>query len=297
MLTDEEVEKLLAAGRVVREVRSIAPRLVFPGARVIEICEGIEDEIRRRGAKPAFPCNVSVDSVGAHYTAAPGDRMRVSDGSLVKVDIGAHVDGYIADSAVTVSLGSEHGGAIKVAEAALENAIKAVRVGGRISDVGVVVERTIKSMGYKPIRNLTGHQIAPYTIHAGVSIPNVSGTDLFSGRFEPWSVYAIEPFVTLPEAAGEVVEGPPGNILHLAKLKRPKDPAMRDFFEGAYANFRTLPFARRWAIKIGDGEVLRRMVEGRAIYEYPTLVEASGRPIAQAEHTVLITGDGVITTT
>lgn len=294
MFSEEELEKLLRAGKIAREVRGIAQRIVFEGARVLEICEGIEGEIERRGGKAAFPCNVSINEVGAHYTSPPGDQLTVPSGALVKVDLGVHIDGFIADTAVTVSVGSEYDEMIGAAELALERGIQAVKVGGRIADVGTVVERTIRSMGFKPIRNLTGHQIEQYTIHSGVSIPNVSGGE-GGGKFQPWSVYAIEPFATLPKAAGEVKERAPGNILHLVKLKKPKAEPERGVFEEVYSRFRTLPFARRWVAD--KGAAVEAMIAERIIYEYPMLVEASGMPIAQAEHTLITTDTEVIVTT
>jgi len=296
MFTEEEIGKLLEAGKIVKATREMAPRLVFDGARLIDICEGVEAEIRGQGGKPAFPCNVSINEIGAHYTSPPGDTRVVPAGSLVKVDIGARVDGFLADSAVTVSVGSDNADMIRVAESALEKAIQAVKIGGKISDVGSVVEKTIKSQGYKPIRNLTGHQISEYTIHAGVSVPNVADVGA-PGKFQPWSIYALEPFVTLPDADGHIEEGPLGNILHLAKLKKPKDAEERKYFEEIYAGFRTLPFAKRWVSGFKGFGLTGRMIGDRALYEYPTLVEASGKPIAQAEHTLLTTDKDIIITT
>jgi len=298
MFEQEEVEKIMKAGRIVRAVREAAPMMVFEGARAIDICNGVEAEVRRLGGEPAFPCNVSIDEVGAHYTSPPGDETVIPPMSLVKVDIGAHVDGFLADSAVTVSVGSEHEEMIGVAEDALARAIQAVRVSGMVSDVGVVVEKYVRSMGFKPIRNLTGHQISQYTVHAGVSIPNVNeGLEGFGGRFQPWSIYALEPFVTLPEARGVIQEGRLGNILHLAKLKKPKDPGQRALFEHIYGKYRTLPFARRWLVGAPRAEAEGAMLASRALYEYPTLVEASHMPIAQAEHTLLTTDREVLTIT
>jgi len=297
MLTEEEVEKLLRAGKIVRAVREMAPALVFEGAKVSEICERVEGEIRRLGGEPAFPCNVGINSVGAHYTSPPDDTTVVPAGALVKIDLGAHIDGYVADSAVTVSVDSEYEDMIRVADEALEGALQAVTIGGRISDIGSVVEKMIRSRGFKPISNLTGHQISRYTIHAGVSIPNVSITEVGAGRFQQWSVYAIEPFVTLPVAAGEVRNGPPGNILHIVKLKAPKDAESRKFFDELYKRYRTLPFAKRWASKIDGYGLARRLEAERTLYEYPVLVEATGKTIAQAEHTIMTTDKEVIVTT
>ncbi|TDA38051.1 MAG: type II methionyl aminopeptidase [Candidatus Methanomethylicota archaeon] len=295
MFTEEEVECILKAGKIVKEVRGRAASIVREGTRVLEICERVEEEIRRLGGEPAFPCNVGIDNIGAHYTSPPGDETIIRGGALVKVDLGAHVDGFVADSAVTVSLGSDYEEMIGVAEEALERALETVRVGGRISDVGTVVERTIKSHGFKPISNLTGHQISRYTIHAGVSVPNVATRD--SGKFEAWSLYAIEPFVTLPDAAGEVVNGLPGNILHVVKLKGPKDQPARSYFEDLIKSYKTLPFARRWVSNLSGYNLTERLISEHFLYEYPVLVERSGKAVAQAEHTLLTTDKEVIVIT
>ncbi|MDH5811326.1 MAG: type II methionyl aminopeptidase [Candidatus Methanomethylicaceae archaeon] len=295
MLAQEEVEEILKAGKIVKDVRNRVASFVREGTKVLEICERVEEEIRRIGGEPAFPCNVGIDNIGAHYTSPPGDETIIRAGALVKVDLGAHVNGFVADSAVTISLGSDYEEMIMVAEEALERAIETVKVGGRISDVGAVIERTIKSHGYRPISNLTGHQISKYTIHAGVSVPNVATKD--GGRFEAWSLYAIEPFVTLPEAAGEVVNGPPGNILHVIKLKGPKDQMARTYFDGLIKSYRTLPFARRWVSKLEGYKLTERLISEHFLYEYPVLIERSGKAIAQAEHTLLTTDKEIIVIT
>ncbi|MEN3035631.1 MAG: type II methionyl aminopeptidase [Candidatus Methanosuratincola sp.] len=294
MFDEEDMDKLLLAGKIARTVRQSVPRMVVQGASVLGICEWVESEITRMGGKPAFPCNVSINEVGAHYTSPPTDATVVPDGALVKVDLGVHIDGFIADTAVTVSVGSEFEDMVRAVELALERGVQAVRVGGKIGEVGIIVEKTIRSMGYKPIRNLTGHQIEQYTIHSGLSIPNVSGAET-PGKFQPWSVYAIEPFATLPRAIGEVIEREPGNILHLMKLKRPKSEPLRGAYDEIYRRFRTLPFARRWVASVGEG--VRGLLAEKALYEYPVLVEASGMPIAQAEHTVITTDKESIVTT
>jgi methionyl aminopeptidase len=295
LFSEEEVEKLLKAGKILRNVRERAHSFVSEGAKILDICESVEGEIRKLGGQPAFPCNVGVNSLGAHYTSPPGDISVLPGESLVKIDLGVHIDGFIADSAVTVSLDSDYEDMIKVANEALEKAVQSVSVGGRISDVGIVAEKTIRSRGFKPISNLTGHQISPYTIHAGISIPNVKGPDV--GKFQPWSVYAIEPFVTLPNAEGMVRDGALGNILHIVRLKGPKDAESRKFFDELYRRYRTLPFAKRWIKGLEGYELWKKLVSERFLYEYPTLVEASGKPIAQAEHTLITTEKEVIVTT
>jgi methionyl aminopeptidase len=291
MLSDEEIGKLLKAGAILRTVRGKVAPFVTEGANMGEICEAVEGEIRRLGGEPAFPCNVGINSIAAHYTSPPVELGTVPGGALVKVDIGAHVDGYVADTAITVSTGSIYDDMIRVAEEALEKGLQSVAVGGKIADVGAAIEKVIKGRGFKPIRNLTGHQIGRYNIHAGVSIPNVSG-ETVSGRFEPWSVYALEPFVTLPDAKGFVANGQPGNIMQIVKLKGPKEGSARAYFREALRRFRTLPFAKRWM-----GEGWKELLGQRILYEYPVLSEASGKPVAQAEHTVVTTEKEVLLST
>lgn len=291
MLSEEEIVKLMKAGAILKTVRGKVAQVVNEGANIGEICEAVEGQIRTLGGEPAFPCNVGINSVAAHYTSPPGELSTIPGGALVKVDLGAHLDGYVADTAITISTGSIYDDMIRVAEEALEKGLQNVAVGGKIADVGAAVEKVIKGRGFKPIRNLTGHQVSRYTIHAGVSIPNVTGEGV-SGRFEPWSVYALEPFVTLPDAKGFVTNGQPGNILQIVKLKGPKEGPPRAFFRDALSRFRTLPFTKRWV-----GEGWKELLDQRILYEYPVLSEASGKPVAQAEHTVVTTEKEVLLST
>lgn len=293
MLNEEEIECIIKAGKITREIRGKIRYLVKEKMKVIELCEKVEGEIKKLGGEPAFPCNVGIDCIGAHYTSPPKDETTISYGSLIKVDFGAHVNGFIADTALTISIGSDYEELVEVAEEALRKALEVIDVGVKISNIGEVVEKTIKSYGHKPISNLTGHGISRYMIHSGLSIPNVSGN--YHGKIEPWSIYAVEPFVTLSEARGEVVNGPPGNILQISKLKGPKNQEAKRFFDEILRKYKTLPFTRRW-MDVPE-EVVTNMLEENVLYEYPTLIEATRRPIAQAEHTVLTTDREVLVIT
>ncbi|MEM2667559.1 MAG: type II methionyl aminopeptidase, partial [Candidatus Methanomethylicaceae archaeon] len=276
MLSEEEIEWIIKAGKITREIREKIRYFVKEKMKVIEICEKIEEEIRRLGGEPAFPCNIGIDYIGAHYTSPPNDETIINYGNLVKVDFGVHINGFIADTALTISIESEYEELIEVAEEALQKALEIINIGIKVSNIGEIIEKVIKSYGYKPISNLTGHSISKYMIHSGISIPNISGN--YYGKIEPWSIYAIEPFVTLSEAKGEVINGPPGNILQIIKLKGPKNQEIKKFFEEILRKYRTLPFTKRW-INIPD-EILRKLLENNILYEYPTLIEATKKPIA-----------------
>jgi len=292
-------EKLKLTGKILRETREEMKSYVREEMPVIEICEKAEGLIRKKGAKPAFPCNVSINEVAAHYTSPPSDKTRIPENSVVKVDIGAHVDGYLTDTAITVCFNPEYKSLVETAERALEVAIENIRRDMPTSRLGAIIERTIKSRGFKPISNLTGHEIGRYIVHTGTSLPNVS--HLFSSKIKLGGLYAIEPFVTLPNAAGRVENGDEATIFRFLKSKSLKDPYAKQLLKYIENNFRTLPFTERWLQNVGPQkhykEAFRELLASKSLMEYRTFVEASRKVVAQAEHTVLIAENGCVVLT
>src|SRR5512137_481242 len=122
-----------------------------------ELWEKVEPTIKKKGGKPAFPCNVSIDEVTAHYTSPPGDKSTIPENSVVKVDIGVHVDGYVTDTAFTACFNPDYKSMVETAEIALKTAIATVRNDVSVSKIGGAVETLIRNRGFKPISNLTGH--------------------------------------------------------------------------------------------------------------------------------------------
>ena len=287
------MDALVAAGKIARRVREEVPSVVEESAPLIEICDYVENRIREEGGLPAFPCNICINDVAAHYSPLPRDRKVVPPNALVKVDIGAQIDGYLADTAVTVNLDPEKEVLKIAAEKALERAVRDAGPNVAVSELGSVIYSTIKSYGLKPISNLTGHQISRYKVHAGLSIPNVPSRD--EGRLIQGSVYAIEPFVTLPSAAGEVVSGQAATIYAVrAGMHRRLLKTERLLLQSLDEMFHGLPYSPRWISSLGE-EALnfhRRLWMQGKIHGYQVLVERSGAPVAQAEHTVVITDNG-----
>lgn len=296
---EDAVKKLKLAGRILREVREEVKGMVRGGIPVIEICERAEQLIIKKGAKPAFPCNVSINEVAAHYTSPPEDPLRIPEGALVKLDIGAHVDGYVVDTAVTICLNNEYADLVKAAEKALEAAIEAVRPGLSTSALGSLIERTIKLRGFKPISNLTGHQVGRYMVHAGTSLPNVAHVSF--AKLKLGEAYAIEPFVTLMNAAGKVEDSEEITIFRLLKPKPLKHPYARRLLQYIEENFKTLPFALRWLRGVIPAgyfkEAFQELFKAKAVMGYPVFIEATRKPVAQAEHTVLVVDDGCLVLT
>ena len=290
----EELEKLRQAGKIAGQVRETMKKTVKEDMPIIEICERTEDMIRKLGGRPAFPCNVSINEIAAHYTSPPNDEKRIPKNSVVKVDVGAHVDGYVADTAVTVCFNPEYEAMVVAAEDALKTAIETLRAGIFTSKLGTAIQKSIESHGFKPVSNLTGHQVGRYLIHAGRSLPNVS--HLSTTRLHEGEVYAVEPFVTLNEAAGRVANGDDVTIFKLKKHKSMKTPAARQLLTFMETDFRTLPFAERWLLqsplKNKYKDAFKEIRASHCLTEYPIFIEASGKPVAQAEHTLLITANG-----
>jgi methionyl aminopeptidase len=290
----EALEKFRRSGKILRKVREETKKLVRENMLIINVCEKAEALIRENGGKPAFPCNVSINEIAAHYTSPPGDIKRIPEKSVVKVDIGVHADGYVTDTAVTICLNPEYKSLTETAEQALKAATENIRPEMSTSSLGAIIEKTIKSRGFKPISNLCGHQIGRYVVHTGMSLPNIS--QLSFSKIKLGAVYAIEPFVTLPEAVGRVEDGEEATIFRFLKSKSTKETDAKQLLKYIEENFRTLPFAERWLQGIIPEERYRKafheLLQSRAIMSYPVFVEVSRKPVAQAEHTVLIVEDG-----
>ena len=116
---EEDLQKYKRAGKIAREIRTEIKKTVKEGMPIIDICEKVEGMTREKGGRPAFPCNVSINEIAAHYTSPPKDKRTIPDKGVVKVDIGVHIDGYIADTATTICLDPEHQGMVNTAEEAL----------------------------------------------------------------------------------------------------------------------------------------------------------------------------------
>lgn len=291
----EELEKFRLSGKILRETREEMRSYVKENMPIIEVCEKVESTIRAKGGKSAFPCNVSINEVAAHYTSPPNDVITIPEGSTVKVDLGVHIDGYVTDSAFTVSFNPEGRSMVTTAELALKTAVENIHGDMALGKIGSLIETTIKNRGFKPISNLTGHSVGRYLIHAGLSIPNVAQPVSFA-KVKTGEVYAIEPFVTLPDAVGRVDDSPQTTIYRLLKTKSVKSENSKKLLKYIEVNFRTLPFAERWIIGVVPKEqhkaAFKELLASKAVMGYPVFIEVSKKPVAQAEHTVLLKDDG-----
>ncbi|RLF48651.1 MAG: type II methionyl aminopeptidase [Thermoplasmata archaeon] len=288
-MCERDKEFLERAGAIARKAAIYGKELAREGVALLEIAEKIEEYIIGEGALPAFPANLSVNNIAAHYTPpskACGIDYVLRRGDVLKIDVGAHVNGYIGDTALTVEIGtSRWRDLIRCAEEALNAAISAIKPGISVRTIGKVVETVASSYGYKPVINLSGHGLGKFIIHTGLTIPNFDNGD--NSKLRVGDVIAIEPFVT--DGRGYVENGPCGNIYRIT-AKRINSPHLQKIAN----NFRTLPFAERWCSALFNDHcaVLKNLERKRAIYCYPTLVEKKGCVVAQAEHTMVIEENG-----
>ena len=294
-----QTDDYIRAGKIASEVRERVRVKDWKGKSVYEICEEVENEIIKRGAKCAFPVNASINEIAAHYTAEPNDPITIKDTDLVKIDLGAQINGFIADTAVTVCYDAQYDGLVQAAEEALDKAMSMVKVGVKASDVGRTIETTIKQMGYKPIANLSGHSLDQYTIHAGKTIPNIWSVGGFSLSGD--SAYACEPFVTTAEGGGFVRNGQIKNIFALNSRKKTKNEETDKMLDFIWENFNMVPFALRWLTKKWEEKearnLLEHLIKKKAVQAYPVLIEIHEQRVAQAEHTFIPNENGVTVTT
>ena len=288
-------EKILKAGKIAIEVKKYAREIIKKDMPLLEIAEKLEAKIEELGGKPGFPLNLSINEIAAHYTPSYDDKTLAH--GLLKVDMGVHVDGWVADTAISFDLeGSEENRKlIKAAEEALQNAIKVVKAGISTNEIGKEVQETIGSHGFSPIINLSGHSIEQYEVHAGVIIPNIDDKRKF---ILEKGLYAIEPFAT--PGNGKVYDGPGSGIYQLISERNVRSPIAREILGFIIEEYKTLPFCSRWLVKkFGTKALLglRELERNGNLHQYAQLIETSKKKVAQAEHTMIVEEKGVTVTT
>lgn len=289
----------MKAGKIAGKVLSIVEKEVRPGVPVLKICQLAEEKILEFGATGlAFPCNVSINEEAAHYTSPANDTKKFPDSGLVKVDIGAHVNGFISDTAITVDLDGTYEKYIHAAKDALEAAVQAVRPGVHVGEVGREIERTIKGYGLRPIHQLSGHQLKQWILHAGNNVPNVSMR--MSSSMSVGEMYAVEPFAT--NGNGTIKNGPNAYIFSndLRNKKKLDRPTLR-VRNAARHSFKTLPWAPRWLhgkmTGVDIDVAIKALRRAGAIHGYPLLIEGKNGMVSQFEHSIFVGPEGAIVST
>jgi methionyl aminopeptidase len=292
-LTEDALRAYDAAGMIVKKVKGGLRARAGTGAKLLDLAEFAEGEIARLGGKPAFPCNISINEIASHSTPHVDDRRTLQRGDLVKFDLGATVDGFIADSAFTIEVGTaSYSPLIAAAEQALTDAITAVKPGVQTGEIGGIIEASARSNGFSVLKGLYGHNLEHDCLHGGLTIPNYD--DGSRKKVREGDVIAIEPFLTGGD--GEIVRLGGGDIFQLIRhnaffLGEPE----KKLLSHIERNYNGFPFARRWLPDLDAGDppaAIDRLVGASIAIEYPMLVEKDGAAVAQAEHTVIVGRDG-----
>ncbi|MBT3940987.1 type II methionyl aminopeptidase [Candidatus Woesearchaeota archaeon] len=285
----DSLDKFRQSGKIARQVKKYARPLVKEGAKALDIAEAVEAKIVSLGGKPAFPVDVSVNDMAAHYVPIVEDALTLKKGDLVKIDLGVHVDGCVTDTAFSVSIGknAENEKLIKASDEALKIATSMAKPGVRLKEIGAAVEKKIMSYGFEPIRNLNGHGVGEWTIHSAPSIPSFDNGN--TQKLKEGQIIAIEPFATT--GSGYVKSGKGSGIYSLHSRGNVRQ--FREVLEWVKSEYKTLPFAKRHVAnkfgKLKAGLALKLFVAKGIIKEYSTLPEdTKGCKVSQSEHTVII---------
>ena len=304
------IDSYIKAGKIVSKIRNDAVKIIKNNLSVIDLVEYVENEIVNSGAKIAFPCNVSINEISAHYTSPLNDKTKLVSGDLVKLDLGAEVDGFIGDSAITIMVPGDNleelyseeelllrEKIIEASSAGLDAAISTIKEGVEIGKVGQAIEDEIHKYELNPISNLSGHSLEQYKLHAGLSIPNINNHD--TTKLKEGQAIAIEPFAT--NGVGIVNDAPGVYIYSFLKNKPFRMVQTKKVLKYIQSNYPRLPFSGRWLSKEFNNHrlqlSLKQLSDAMSIYPYNALKEKTGGLVSQKEHTVIVEKDSCTITT
>jgi methionyl aminopeptidase len=287
------MEEYKKAGRIAAKAKKYAEKLVKPGEKILDIAEKLEQFIRDAGGEPAFPVNIGINNIAAHYTPERNDAQEIKDNDVVKIDVGVHINGFIADTAITINPSKKFKPLIDACESALQKAIELAKPGTTFGEIGKAIEEEIRKAKFFPIKNLGGHYLEQYVQHTGEIIPNFNNFN--KKQLKEGDVIAIEPFAS---TQGELVsEYGRGNI-YKYEHGNVRTPIERKLLE-KIRNYRGMPFTSRWFKEYPLETLLfffGKMSNIGILHSYPVLVGKENSIIAQAEHTIIIDEKPIIVT-
>ena len=302
-MSNDWIESYIKAGKAVKAAKKLAAKLIEPGVLFLDVANKCEEEILNQSCELSFPINMSLDEIAAHYSPPIDDSTIVPNKGLLKIDIGSHYDGYIADSAITININNDEKlqNIIDAAQEALEAAIEIFKPGTKLYELGDVIAKKIKNRGLEPIYNLGGHELKRYNLHAGPFIPNYKAIS-HNQVLKPGDAYACEPFAT--SGNGIVENGTKSYIYRFNKAKKGLPFIEKNYMDQINKLTKKLPFSPRLLEKyntIPKNKIQRTIdvfVRKKILDHYPILIEKTKKPVAQQEHTIIIDMDGntIVTT-
>jgi len=292
-----KLDSLRKAGEIVQEVKKFIKPEIKIGAKALDIVSAAEKKISELGGACAFPVNLSINNVAAHYTSPlRDDGLNIKDKDLVKIDLGVHIEGYIVDTAFSVNFNQDENleNIITATDTALKAAKMMAKPGINTKNIGKKIEDIVKGFNYNPIKELGGHQIERWRVHGTKSLPELGSQG--GDEMEEGDVFAIEIFAST--GAGSVHDTNSCHIYALnpytgrVPLRRKSSKQILGFIN---RNYKTLPFAERWLgqeFQIGVAFGLQELVQQGKVRKHYVLSEEKDAYVAQSEETILITEDG-----
>jgi methionyl aminopeptidase len=208
----EQIALMRRAGRVVAEMHELCIRAAKPGASTLDVDQVAREVLDRRGARSnflgyhGFPAVVCTSPNDVIVHGIPSDTVILEEGDILSIDCGAIIEGWHADAAVTVPIGSvddESTRLVQVTRASLEAAIEQVLAGKQLGDIGAAVEGRAEAAGFSVVREYVGHGIGT-AMHEDPSVPNY-GPPGRGMRLKEGHVLAIEPMVNAGGPETEVL--------------------------------------------------------------------------------------------
>ena len=303
-MDDSIVQDYIKAGKGVIAAKKLAKDIIKPGITFLVVANRCEAEIIKSGCELSFPINLSLNEIAAHYSPKIEDSTLIPEKGLLKVDIGAHFNGYIADSAFTINLDDDPKlqNYIDAAREAVEAAIEIFNPGVKLYELGEVIAQKIVERGLRPITNLGGHELKQFNLHAGPFVPNYKDKR-HDSEISPGQAFACEPFAT--SGMGLVGNGKKSYIYRFVR----KGTMKLSYEEQSFRNkieskTKKLPFSPRLLKnnKIIPESKIKRTVDSfvrkKILDHYPLLIEKANAPVAQQEHTIIIdmNGNPIVTT-
>ncbi|XP_076338496.1 methionyl aminopeptidase und isoform X2 [Tachypleus tridentatus] len=298
-------KELRLAAEAHRQTRQHMQKVIKPGMKMIDICEQLENIARKLigenglQAGLAFPTGCSLNNCAAHYTPNAGDETVLQEDDVCKIDFGTHINGRIIDCAFTLAYNTKYDKLLEAVRDATNTGIKEAGIDVRLCDIGGAIQEVMesyeveldgKNYPIKSIRNLNGHSIGPYRIHAGKTVPIVKGGE--ATRMEEGEFYAIETF-------GSTGKGYVHDDMEVSHYMKDYDVGhvplrlgrSKQLLNVINQNFGTLAFCRRWLDRLGQTKyllALKDLCDKGIVVPYPPLCDIKGCYTAQFEHTILL---------
>jgi len=301
IVNEEDKDNALIAGKIAAKAIIYGKSIIEPGMKIVDALDKIEKYIKENNGEIAFPAQVSLNEIAAHFCPLADDTSVFKNTDIIKLDLGVHINGIIADTAVTIIFKEDNNkyeellNLKRASEEALNNTIKYLRPGITLGEIGLIIQESIAKFDLSPVKNLSGHGLGKYNIHESPTIPNFNTND--KRELQENQMIAIEPFAT--NGHGMIFESNNATLYSLNSVKGVRSNMTREVLRDVQS-FNKLPFTTRWLTSKHSISKARYALNDLKnlgiIHDYPPLIETGRGMVSQSEHTVIIREKPIVTT-